>query len=57
MPDDVCSIQVFAVGAAGGDGEDVGEGAFGAKASATVPVTPGETLEVVVGGAGETPEP
>ena len=58
VPADVCSITVVAVGARGGDSfEDnqPGFGAPGGSATATMPVTPGETLTVVVGGAGETP--
>src|SRR5262245_29997758 len=55
VPADVCSITVEVIGAQGGDGDfdnALGTGALGARVSATVAVTPGESLTVVVGGAG-----
>jgi hypothetical protein len=61
VPAGVCSITVTAIGAAGGNGDQANEdverglGAPGGSATATLPVTPGESLTVVVGGAGETP--
>src|SRR5688572_19073797 len=56
VPDGVFSITVEAFGAAGGDGQDAdtdqGIGGLGGVATAEICVTPGETLQVNVGGAG-----
>src|SRR6266540_6592135 len=56
-PENVCEITVDAFGAEGGDGDVdsqvFGTGALGGRATATVSVTPGETLQVLVGGAGD----
>src|SRR5512144_933619 len=56
VPESVCEITVDAVSAGGGDGDVdnqvFGAGAPGGRAIATVVVTPGETLQVFVGGAG-----
>jgi len=56
VPDDVCRITVDAYGAAGGagwasEGPDAA-GGLGARATGTITVTPGDTLEIVVGGSG-----
>src|SRR5262245_28848046 len=57
VPAGVCSLTVDAFGAQGGDGsfgtDDAGIGGEGGRATATIPVTPGETLAVYVGGQGE----
>ena len=66
VPAEVCEVTVLSIGAAGGDGniailgvpapegqgEGPGVGALGGSTTATFAVTPGETLDVVVGGAG-----
>ncbi len=57
VPAGVTSIEVTAVGGKGGNGHadaPVGpaQGALGAKAVGTVPVTPGQVLFVNVGGNG-----
>ena len=53
VPDGVCQVQIYAVGAKGGDGSSTnGAGALGGSATATIAVTPGETLSVFVGGKG-----
>ena len=56
VPESVCAITVDAFSAQGGDGDTdnlvFGAGALGGRATATVSVTPGETLQVLVGGAG-----
>jgi hypothetical protein len=58
VPSGVTSLQVAATGApgatglTGGAGAVGGAGADGARVSAVVPVTPGETLYLEVGGAG-----
>src|SRR5262245_16147766 len=55
VPANVCSITVEVIGAQGGDGDfdnAFGTGALAARVAATVAVTPGESLTVVVGGAG-----
>jgi hypothetical protein len=58
VPDNVCEIRVIALGAGGGDSTDsvlaeTVPGGTGGRAEATIPVTPGETLTVRVGGEGE----
>ena len=57
VPADVCSLSIDAFGAQGGNGafgtDDAGLGGEGGRATATIPVTPGETLAVYVGGQGE----
>lgn len=58
VPAGVTSITVEAWGAEGGDGNDEGgagvpgAGANGGKVTATITVTPGETLAIFVGGQG-----
>jgi hypothetical protein len=58
VPSGVCSVNVNALGAAGGStfnqsGMLLGSGGNGAQAGGTVPVTPGESLGVNVGGPGD----
>src|SRR5262245_29496595 len=53
VPADVCEITVDAIGAEGGG--VTGDGGLGGEAVATVPVTPGESLQVRVGGRGGNP--
>ena len=54
VPYGVRSLAVTASGAIGGDSHCLGPGlgGLGATATATIPVTPGETLFIVVGGQG-----
>ena len=56
VPAGVCSLTVDAFGAAGGVGtdsvEDAGLGGLGGRATATIAVTPGEALVVLVGEEG-----
>jgi hypothetical protein len=56
VPAGVCSLTVDAFGAQGGNGvnaeDDTGVGGEGGRATATIPVTPGETLFVYVGEEG-----
>ena len=57
VPAGVCEVTVVALGAAGGDGNTDNQGNLsvgrpGGTAEATIPVTPGETLHVFVGGQG-----
>jgi hypothetical protein len=52
VPPGVTSITVTAYGAQGGAGDLAG--GLGGRATATIPVTPGEVLNVYVGGAGRT---
>ncbi len=55
VPAGVCSVTIDAFGAAGGDylGTEIPTvGGLGGRATAIVPVTPGETLVVRVGGRG-----
>jgi hypothetical protein len=54
VPDCVSTVRIEAYGAEGGDGDGVAVGGLGGYAAADVPVTPGESLEVHVGGAGST---
>src|SRR5215204_1448684 len=58
VPENVCEITVDAFGAEGGDGDldntVRGEGGLGGEASALLTVTPGESLQVMVGGQGGT---
>ncbi|GAB4546835.1 MAG: hypothetical protein Fur002_22250 [Anaerolineales bacterium] len=49
-PAGICSIQVDAYGAQGKNGSGGAPGGLGARAQATITVTPGETLYVYVGG-------
>jgi len=51
VPANVTRLQVVAIGAAGGGYYGSGS-TSGAQVQATVPVTPGEVLTVVVGGEG-----
>ncbi len=57
VPAGVCSLTVDVFGAQGGTGasgeSDVDNGGLGGRATATISVTPGETLTVTVGGAGD----
>jgi hypothetical protein len=55
VPADVCQISVTALGAEGGTGENDVAGGQGGQAAATIPVTPGEVLQVRVGGQGGSP--
>jgi hypothetical protein len=60
VPANVVSIHVVAIGAPGGNGIGgigAGSGAYGAKATADLAVTPGEVLYVEVGGPGTSPGP
>src|SRR5262249_59121827 len=57
VPANVCRVTIDAFGAAGGNGinenfPDSGVGALGGHATAAIQVTPGETLQVNVGGHG-----
>jgi len=53
VPAAVCSVNIVALGAAGGAGlGDPSDGRAGGTADATISVTPGETLHVFVGGKG-----
>jgi hypothetical protein len=53
VPAGVCDVNIVALGAAGGTGRgDPSDGRNGGTATATIPVTPGETLHVFVGGKG-----
>jgi len=53
VPANVCQVTVDAFGAQGGDaGSPPGVGGLGGRATATLPVTPGEILQVTVGGQG-----
>jgi hypothetical protein len=53
VPASVCHVSVDAIGAQGGiDAGGALPGGLGGEADATIPVTPGETLQVTVGGAG-----
>jgi hypothetical protein len=56
VPAGVCQVAVDAFGAGGGDGQPAGDqlgfGAPGGRATATLAVTPGEVLQVNVGGQG-----
>jgi hypothetical protein len=56
VPANVCQVTIDAFGAQGGKGVDSGDpsatGGLGGRATATLAVTPGETLQVNVGGRG-----
>jgi hypothetical protein len=52
VPVGVTEATFVLQGASGGDAATGGSGGLGAELHATVPVTPGETLTIVVGGAG-----
>ena len=52
VPAGVSSINVLAIGGAGGNGFGVGSGGLGAKVTATLPVSGGQSLYVEVGGNG-----
>jgi hypothetical protein len=52
VPANVCSLTIDAFGAEGGVGSDGNPGGEGGRATATIPVTPGETLYVLVGEEG-----
>ena len=52
VPAGVCRVRIDAVGAAGGERGTAGSPGFGARATATFRVVPGERLRVYVGGWG-----
>ena len=52
VPDGVTAINVTVKGGRGGTPPSGGTGGAGATVTATIAVTPGETLQVMVGGAG-----
>jgi hypothetical protein len=52
VPEGVCSVTVDAFGAEGGVGSDGNTAGLGGHTTATIEVTPGETLVVTVGGQG-----
>ncbi|MEC8381312.1 MAG: glycine-rich protein, partial [Myxococcota bacterium] len=54
VPSNVEFIHIQAYGAKGGDGHNGVLGGYGGFAEATIPVIPGETLEIYVGGAGSS---
>ncbi len=55
VPDGVTEVTINAMGAQGGNSPgDAAIGGRGAQIEATVQVTPGETLNIVVGGQGDT---
>ncbi len=56
VPAGVTAIQVDAYGAEGGAGDDGAIPGLGGRATSVVCVTPGETLQVYVGGQGESLE-
>jgi Bacterial Ig-like domain len=53
VPAGVTSLNVVAAGGRGGEGNYEVEGGFGAKVTGDLPVTPGQTLYLQVGGNGE----
>lgn len=55
VPACVTSIQVDAYGAQGGSGNSGGAGGLGGRVQATLTVTPGEVLQINIGGAGASP--
>jgi hypothetical protein len=55
VPSGVDSVQVDALGAAGGDGDRTTPGGIGGVAGAPVSVSPGEVLYIEVGGVGNRP--
>jgi hypothetical protein len=61
VPAGVRLVHVVAIGAQGGHGQDAkapgGEGGFGARLEADLPVEPGQVLFVEVGGRGEDGSP
>lgn len=54
VPADVTTIHAIAIGGRGGDGDTGGPGGYGAVVSADLPVTPGQTLYIEVGGNGKS---
>ncbi|KAA0232583.1 MAG: hypothetical protein JJLCMIEE_03346 [Acidimicrobiales bacterium] len=52
VPTDVCAVNITADGAQGGNVSPDGGGGLGASAAVTIAVTPGESLQVNVGGRG-----
>jgi hypothetical protein len=52
VPSNVCAVTIYVAGAEGGTDYNGGAGGAGGVGSATVPVTPGSTLAVVVGSIG-----
>jgi hypothetical protein len=57
VPAGVTSVMVVAFGAQGGSSQDGVSGGLGGQATATISVTPGETLQVNVGGRPSTGNP
>jgi hypothetical protein len=55
VPSGVDSVQVDALGAAGGDGDRTTPGGIGGVAGAPISVSPGEVLYIEVGGVGNRP--
>ncbi len=56
VPAGVTEVTIDAYGAAGGPSEGgAAPGGLGGRATATIPVTPGEALAVYVGGLGTAP--
>ncbi len=53
VPSNVFQVTIDAVGAPGGPSTDGTPGGLGGEATATIPVAPGETLQVNVGGDGQ----
>ena len=51
VPAGITQVTIFASGAAGGAGQCGGSGGYGGTTTASIAVTPGETLAVFVGGA------
>ena len=54
VPARISAVTITAIGAIGSEYYDSGPAGLGASVTATVPVTPGETLYVEVGGSGFT---
>ncbi|HYF45630.1 MAG TPA: glycine-rich protein, partial [Acidimicrobiales bacterium] len=57
VPADVCEVTIEAFGAQGGPGNAGEEPGLGGSATASIAVTPGETLVVTVGGQGAPGQP
>lgn len=58
VPTGICSVTVFAAGAAGGDSnfdQDTQRGGLGGSVTAVAAVQPGDEITVSVGGVGATP--
>ena len=52
VPQNTSVVFIQSYGASGGDGEGLMYGGLGGMSEASIPVVPGETLEIYVGGAG-----